>query len=115
MVHAVPPIDGNQSSQPPRSVRPSGPPKLFLVGSPASDQLPDLPPAEVLDALDTAARVIDELDRKHVHFRIDHDTSTNQIRVHVGGDIGAEHEIAPQRLLNILSGDTSGLAYDVRG
>jgi hypothetical protein len=114
MVHGLPPIEGNPSGLETRSVRASGPPKLFVVGSPASDQLPDLPPAEVLDALDSAARVLDELDRKNVHVRLDHDTDTNTIHVHVDGGNG-EHEIPAQRLLNILAGDTSSLAVDLRG
>lgn len=112
MVNALPPINGNQSGTAPQRVRPSAPPKLFIVGSSAADQLPDLPPAEVLDALDTAARVLGELDRNNVQFRIEHDPATQQIRVHVGADGKAEREIPPQRLLNILAGDTASLAVD---
>jgi hypothetical protein len=112
MVYALPPINGNQSGIAPQGARPSAPPKLFVVGSPAADQLPDLPPAEVLDALDTAARVLGELDRNQIQFRIEHDPATQQVRVHVVADGKAEREIHPQRLLNILAGDTSSLAAD---
>jgi hypothetical protein len=115
MIHGLPPIEGTPSGMDTRRVRPSGPPKLFIVGADASDQLPDLPPAEVLDALDGAARVLDELDRKSVQFRIDHNTSTNTIHVHVDGGGGHEREIPAQRLLNILAGDTSSLQIDARG
>lgn len=115
MVHRLPPIEGPPSGMAARSVRPNGPPKLFVVGSPVADQLPDLPPAEVLDALDSAARVLDELDRKNVQLRVDHDAGTNTLRIHVDGGDGHEREIPVQRLLNILAGDTSSLAVDARG
>ena len=117
MVDSLPPVEGvSQTGFAPRAVAPSGRPKLFVVSStPAADQLPDLPPAEVLDALDTAARVLQELDRKHVSLRLDHDASTGEVRVHVkSGNGGTEHEILPQRLLNILAGDTAGLVVDIR-
>jgi hypothetical protein len=115
MVDGLTPIEGNHVAQAARGTAPSGPPKLFLVKTPAEDQLPDLPPAEVLDALDAAARVLDELDRKDISFRLDHDPSENRIRVHVGdGAAGTEREIPAGRLLNILAGDTSALSLDTR-
>jgi hypothetical protein len=113
MVHGLPPVEGPPPGMAARSVRPSGPPKLFVVGSPASDQLPDLPPLDVLDALDSAARVLDELDRKNVQLRVDHDPSTNSLRIHVDSGNG-EREIPAQRLLNLLAGDTSGLSFEAR-
>ncbi len=116
MVDGLTPIEGTHAGPPVHRTVPSGPPKLFLVKTPAEDQLPDLPPAEVLDALDTAARVLHELDRKNIAFRLDHDTTTNEIRVHVGdATAGTEQEIPAQRLLNILAGDTSMLALGTRG
>jgi hypothetical protein len=115
MIHGLPPIEGTPSGMDTPRIRPSGPPKLFVVGANASDQLPDLPPADVLDALDAAARVLDELDRKNVQFRVEHDASTNTIQVHVDGGDGREREIPAQRLLNILAGDTSSLSIDARG
>jgi hypothetical protein len=115
MVQGLPPVEGTPSGLDTRSARPSGPPKLFVVGAPAADQLPDLPPAAVLDALDTAARVLDELAHKNVRFRIEHDTSTNTIHVHADGGDGNAREIPAQRLLNILGGDISSLAIDTRG
>jgi hypothetical protein len=115
MINGLPPIEGTPSGMDTQRIRPSGPPKLFVVGTQASDQLPDLPPAEVLDALDAAARVLDEMDRKSVQFRVDHDMSTNTINVHVSDGDGREREIPAQRLLNILAGDTSALQIDARG
>lgn len=115
MAHSLPPIEGIPSGTAARSVRPTGAPKLFVVDTPYADQLPDLPPAEVLDALDSAARVLDELDRKNVQLRVDHDTSSNTIRIHVDGGDGREREIPAQRLLNILAGDASSLTVDARG
>jgi len=116
MVDGLTPIEGTPAGFPIRATPATARPKLFLVKTPAEDQLPELPPAEVLDALDTAARVLHELDHTHIAFRIDHDTSTNKIRVHVGDTAaGTEREIPAQRLLNILAGDTSVLALDTRG
>jgi hypothetical protein len=116
MVDALPPIEGSPAASAVRSVRSNGTPKLFAVASPAEDQLPPLPPAEVLDALDTAARVLDQLDRKQIKLWVDHDPKTNQIRAHVrDGVTGTEREIPSSRLLNILAGDLRGLAVDTKG
>ena len=70
----IPPVEGNQrSTLAADSARQVASAKLFAVGTPSSDQLPDMPPAEVLDALDTAARVLNELDRKQISIRLEHD------------------------------------------
>jgi hypothetical protein len=106
---SIPPVGRNNDGNQVYGARPTSPAKLFAVSTPAEDQLPDLPPAEVLDALDTAARVLHELDRSKVSIRLEHDTSTNQIRAHVGDAGGAEHEVSQGALLNVLAGDTSSL------
>ena len=109
MVDGLPPVDGSQAGTPPPTQRAAEAPRLFAVSSRAGDQLPDLPPAEVLDALDTAARVLHELDRKQVKVRLEHDPSTNELRAHVSDAGGAEREISHGRLLNVLDGDTASL------
>jgi hypothetical protein len=106
---SIPPVGRNNDGNQVYGARPTSPAKLFAVSTPAEDQLPDLPPADVLDALDTAARVLHELDRNKVSIRLEHDTSTNQIRAHVGEAGGTEHEVSQGALLNVLAGDTSSL------
>ena len=81
----------------------------FSVSGPGAGRLPDLPPAEVLDALDTAARVLHELDRKQVSVKLEHDPATNELRAHVGDGNGETREISHARLLNVLAGDTASL------
>ena len=105
----IPPVGGNERSTEAQGAGPSAPAKLFAVASPAEDQLPDLPPAEVLDALDTAARVLNELDRKQVSIRLEHDGASQAIRAHVSTGGSGEHEITPGTLLNVLAGDTGAL------
>jgi len=105
----IPPVGGNQRGNDAQSVRPTAPAKLFAVSSPETDQLPDLPPAEVLDALDTAARVLNELDRKNVSVRLEHEPGSQAIRAHVSAGDGSEHEVAPGTLLNVLAGDTTAI------
>lgn len=108
MVDGLPPVDGSQGGTPPPAPRSAGKPQLFAVSSSASDQLPDMPPAEVLDALDTAARVLHELDRKNVSVRLEHTPGSNELRAHVS-DASGQREISHGRLLNVLSGDTASL------
>jgi len=104
----IPPVSGNQRGNEAQGAGPAAPAKLFAVKNPADDQLPDLPPAEVLDALDTAARVLNELDRKQVSIRLEQDGRSQAIRAHVSAS-GDEHEITPGTLLNILAGDTGAV------
>lgn len=106
MLDALPPLEGGQIA---------GSPRLpFMVASHAASELPSLPPAEVLDALDTAARVLDELDRKQIRLRVEHDLQVNRVRTHLRDEVtGIEHEISAARLFTILGGDLRGLAVDV--
>ncbi|HEY4347354.1 MAG TPA: hypothetical protein VGM80_07165 [Gaiellaceae bacterium] len=72
------------------------------------DDLPATPPADVLDALDRAARVLGELDRKNISLSLHHDDENHQVRVsvtHPGEPAG--HELSATALLNLLDGDTS--------
>jgi hypothetical protein len=110
MVDGLSPVDGTQAGSPARHMRLVDPQKPFAVQAAGGNQLPELPPAEVLGALDTAARVLHELDRKQVKIRLQHDTGTNELHAHVSDSSGArEHEISPTRLLNVLAGDTASL------
>jgi hypothetical protein len=65
-----------------------------------------LPPAEVLDALDRAAGVLGELDRRQVTLSIHHDAENGEVRVtvqHPG--IWDGHELTHTELLDLLDGD----------
>jgi hypothetical protein len=106
----IPPVEGNQrSTQAAEAARQSASAKLFAVGTPNSDQLPDMPPAEVLDALDTAARVLNELDRKQISIRLETDPGSKTVRAHVTSADGSEQELDSGKLLNVLAGDTASL------
>jgi hypothetical protein len=71
--------------------------------------------AEVLDALDTAARVLHELDRNQISLRVEHDPVGREIRAHIRDhSTGEERKIAARGLLDLLSGDLSGLSVDAR-
>jgi hypothetical protein len=104
----IPPVEGNQRSTQAGSTREATPSKLFAM-SPDTDQLPDMPPAEVLDALDTAARVLHELDRKQVSIRLEQDPVSGTVRAHVSSADGSKHELDSGALLNVLAGDTSAI------
>lgn len=105
----IPPVEGNQRGTQAGSAREAASTKLFAVGSSAADQLPDMPPAEVLDALDTAARVLNELDRKQISIRLEQDPDSKTVRAHVASADGSEHELDTGALLNVLAGDTSAI------
>ena len=53
------------------------------MSGPADDGIPATPPAEVLDALDRAARVVNELGRKNVTLSLEHDALAGTVRVKV--------------------------------
>jgi hypothetical protein len=104
----IPPVEGNQRSTQAEAVRRAAS-KQFAVNPSASDQLPDMPPAEVLDALDTAARVLNELDRKQISIQLEHDPATSSVRAHVASADGSKHELDSHALLNVLAGDTTAI------
>jgi hypothetical protein len=108
MVDGLPPIEGGLNV-PRQQPRPTAPAQLQAVGHARATDLPELPPAEVLDALDTAARVLNELDRKQVSIQLEHDAATNALRAHVQEGIAPMHQLRLGALLNVLGGDTDAL------
>jgi hypothetical protein len=110
MVDGLHPVEPGAASG--RAVHPplSSPPKLYLVDTAHTVELPSMPPVEVLDALDKAARVLHELDQRDVKLRIDHDETTNTVKAHVQEGGAPERELSLGRLLNVLAGDTASLA-----
>jgi len=63
------------------------------------------PPPEVLEALDTAARVLEELAAKRIRLHFQYGDQSNQVRVQViSGDGKLVREIPPSVLASIASG-----------
>ncbi len=58
MVDGITPVDGTPTGASAPPARAGAASRPFAVAGADAAQLPDLPPAEVLDALDTAARVL---------------------------------------------------------
>ena len=88
--------------------QPKGAQPFDAAGPAEVSDFPATPPAEVLDALDRAARVVDELSRKDIALSFEHDAETSQVRVKVQhGSAATEQEISVHGLLNVLDGDTT--------
>jgi uncharacterized FlaG/YvyC family protein len=67
--------------------------------------IPATPPPEVLDALDTAARVIEELASRRLTLHFDYDEDRNHVRVQVTNHEGkVVREIPSSELLDIAAG-----------
>lgn len=72
--------------------------------------IPAIPPPEVLDALDTAARVLEELAAKRLNLHFEYDDRANQVRVQVTDEDGVViREIPQSALLDIAAG--TGMAH----
>jgi hypothetical protein len=69
-----------------------------------ADDFPATPPAEALDALDRAARVLGELDRKNISVSLQQE-GDRQLRVTVGRPGEASRDLSVNGLLNLLDGD----------
>jgi hypothetical protein len=83
--------------------------KPFLVPDPDDfGDIPVSPPAEVLDALDRAARVMAELGRKNVTIALE-TSAARPLRVQLHHPGTASADISPRALLNLLDGDTGRL------
>ena len=108
MVDGLSPIDGGAVPTGPQRVRAAEPAPRLDVASSDPYAVPAQPPAEVLDALETAARVMNELDRHSVSLRLELDRAANTIRAHADGPAGSV-QLSLARLLNVLSGDTAGV------
>lgn len=73
------------------------------AGSSAS--IPATPPPEVLEALDAAARVLEELASKRISLHFEYDDRVNQVRVQVvNGEGAVVREIPPSVLVDIAAG-----------
>lgn len=67
--------------------------------------IPATPPPEVLQALDNAARVLEELASRRLSLHFEYDDAINQVRVQVTNAEGkVVREIPPSTLLDIAAG-----------
>jgi flagellar protein FlaG len=83
-----------------------------------SISVPATPPAEVLNALDEGARVMRELSeaRVELHFAVEQGNAGKRVRIEVReADGNLVREIPARKLLDILAGDSRGLAVDALG
>ena len=104
MVNGPSRLGGLEGPTPFREVagRVQGPGAFHLERSPA---IPATPPPEVLEALDNAARVLEELASRRLSLHFEYDDTTNQVRVQVtNGEGKVVREIPPSTLLDIAAG-----------
>ena len=67
--------------------------------------IPATPPPEVLDALDDAARALEELASRRLSLHFEYDDAINRVRVQVTNEDGkVVREIPPSALLDIAAG-----------
>jgi hypothetical protein len=70
-----------------------------------ASSIPATPPPEVLEALDNAARVLEELASRRLSLHFEYDDAINQVRVQVTNEDGkVVREIPPSTLLDIAAG-----------
>lgn len=67
--------------------------------------IPATPPAEMLEALDRAAGVLDELERRGIDLTLHHDEAGCAVAVTVGRAGGEQRPLSHRGLLNLLDGD----------
>ncbi len=79
--------------------------------------IPSAPPADMLEELDRAAAVIDDLAARNVNLHFDVDEKTQKVRVQVvDGQGELLREIPATRMLDMLSsGSMTGLAVNAVG
>ena len=105
MVYGPSPLGGLGGPTPARDV------ERMRVQPPATDRfelssaIPSSPPAEVLEALDTAARVLEELASRRLSLHFEYDDRANTVRVQVLSEDGkVVREIPPSALADIAAG-----------
>jgi uncharacterized FlaG/YvyC family protein len=81
------------------------------VGRSPIEPIPANPPQEVLDDLDTAAGVLDDLDQKNVDLNLAVDDKTGRVHVELrDADGQVLHRITADKALDLLSGEPGGVA-----
>jgi hypothetical protein len=109
-------FSSGSSTSPAGPVRGATPPAPQTT--PTEAEIPATPPPEVLEALDLAQHVVDELNRSGMTlgFTLVSESRVRCIRVEVRSSAGELiREISPSRLASILAGDSAGLVLHTRG
>ena len=117
MLEGLTPLGNVERTQPVRK-----PPPVQEVAKPGAvervlDPFPDTPPAEVLESLDNAQRVLSDLDTRQVSLRFSVDPESSRIHVKVmDNDGNLIREVPATQALDVLSGERPhGIGVDTRG
>jgi hypothetical protein len=95
-------LDGAQAAQDVTRPRVQNPPKA----DGAQGSIPAAPPPDVLDSLDTAARVLEELASRRISLRFHYVEGTHEVRIQVVDDSDGSvvREIPPGALADLAAG-----------
>jgi flagellar protein FlaG len=75
------------------------------------EPIPANPPQDLLDDLDTAARVLDDLDEKNVDLKLAVDDKTGRVHVELrDADGQVLRRVPASQALDLLAGEPGGLA-----
>ncbi len=104
MIDGIPALGHTDRPAPLRKV--AAPARLSNAGGAADLSFPETPPAEALEALDTAQRIMSELGSRELRFSVAHDHDDGEIHLRVVTSEGLiVREIPARDALEILSGD----------
>jgi hypothetical protein len=99
------PVDPAAPARRRRPAAPAAPPAAVTQPIPAA------PPQEVLDGLDTAARVLNDLDAKQVDLHLAVDDHTGRVHVELRDAEGQVLRRVPSgQALDLLAGEQGGIA-----
>jgi hypothetical protein len=106
MLERLSPVGDGQVTGRAEASAPQGSRGFSGAGTASGHELPATPPPEVLDALDRAAVVLDELDRKHVTIALLHEDGSDGVRASLAFPGGrSSRELSAAELLSLLDGD----------
>lgn len=117
MIDGLTPLGPVQRTNPVQRTTPAAPTAKGDPVEKALDPFPATPPAEVLESLDHAQRVLSDLDARQVSLQFSVDPGSSHIRVKVMDAEGKViREVPATQALEVLSGERSaGLGIDARG
>ena len=120
MLNSLPPVGGAQTTNGVREVRRAGPVEAAAAVKKAEPAgIPATPPAEVLAAMDEAARTLAELRSQQISLKFEVDDATRRVRVTVSDADGRVlRQVPASDLGSLLAGGGrggSGLVVDARG
>ena len=115
MINSLPPIGGAQTTSGVREVKRERP--VEAAAKPQEPTtIPASPPAEVLHQVDEAARVLSELQSRHISLEFEVDDATRRVKVKVlDSDGNVLRRVPATELHSMLQTGRSGLLVDERG